>query len=89
MAEEIPPNQGAPGDVPPTETAPDQGAPGDVPATEAPAPEAGAAEAGQSPLAAQRAAATGLLDERPEILVGAAFVGGFVLAKLLGLLGRK
>ena len=29
-----------------------------------------------------------LIDERPEILVGAAFVGGIVLAQALRILGR-
>ena len=42
-------------------------------------------DAGQSPLDAQRAASeeAGLAGEHPELLVGAAFAGGFVLAQLL------
>jgi hypothetical protein len=46
-------------------------------------------DAGQSPLDAQHAASeqASPLDERPELLVGAAFAGGFVLAQLLKFLG--
>jgi hypothetical protein len=47
------------------------------------------AEAERSPLEAQRTAAdeAGMPDEHPEVLVGAAFAGGFVLAQLLKRLG--
>jgi hypothetical protein len=43
------------------------------------------ADSAQSPLDAQRAASeeAGLAGEHPELLVGAAFAGGFVLAQLL------
>jgi hypothetical protein len=41
----------------------------------------------QSPMDAHRAASGGPLDERPELLVGAAFAGGFLLAQLLRRLG--
>jgi hypothetical protein len=47
--------------------------PNQGPATETPEPE--------SPLSAAVAAET--LDEHPELLVGAAFVGGFVAAQIL------
>ncbi len=52
-------------------------------AEQAPAPEP------RSPLDPQRAAeeAAGPLDDRPELLGGAAFAGGFVLAQLLRRLG--
>ena len=39
---------------------------------------------GDSPVAA----VTETLDERPEILVGAAFIGGFVVAKILKKVGQ-
>jgi hypothetical protein len=42
---------------------------------------------GQSPWEAQRAAATDDAPERPELLVGAALLGGIVLAQLLKRLG--
>lgn len=44
----------------------------------------------ESPLSAATAtaAAAGPLDERPEILVGAAFVGGFVVARILKKVGE-
>ena len=41
---------------------------------------------GQSPWEAQRAAEPAP-DERPEVLVGAAFLGGFVVAQILKKLG--
>jgi hypothetical protein len=43
----------------------------------------------RSPLEAQQAAAdaAGPLDEHPELLVGAAFAGGLILAQLLRRLG--
>jgi hypothetical protein len=49
-----------------------------------PAIEHSSEPAPQSPLAAQQAAEGG---PNPEVLVGAAFVGGFVAAKLLKRLG--
>lgn len=44
-------------------------------------------DAHQSPADAQRAAEDDPFYEHPEILVGAAFAGGFVLAQLLKALG--
>ena len=55
-----------------------------MPETEQPATEP-AASNGTSPWDAQTSARSG--DERPEILVGAAFVGGLVLAQVLKRLG--
>ena len=43
---------------------------------------------GESPLSAARAGEDSPLDERPELLVGAAFVGGFALAQILKRLGE-
>jgi hypothetical protein len=50
---------------------------------------AGQAAAGQVPATGGGAAeqAEGAFDERPEIFVAGAFLGGFVIAKLLGALG--
>jgi hypothetical protein len=50
-----------------------------------PAVEQSSEPAPQSPLAAQQAGESG--GPNPEVLVGAAFVGGFVAAKLLKRLG--
>ena len=47
-----------------------------------------ASEGGQSPAQAQAAAEDDLLEQHPEIYVGAAFAGGLVLAGVLRLLGR-
>lgn len=85
------PNQGATGDAPaaaaradaPTATGP----PPEPPPP--PEPEAPPPGGGESPLAAQREAAAGVLDEHPEILVGASFLGGLVVAKLLKRLGAR
>ncbi len=41
-----------------------------------------------TPLGAQQAATAASAEERPEVYVGAAFVGGLVLAKILKKLGR-
>ena len=43
---------------------------------------------GESPLGAARSAEDSALDEHPELLVGAAFVGGFALAQILKRLGE-
>ena len=88
MTEEQP-NQGAPGDAPDTTAAEptgdagpagagapiNQGAPGSAPAS-----------FGQSPFSAQGGAE--FVDDHPEVLVGAAFVGGFALAQILKRLGE-
>jgi hypothetical protein len=58
-----------------------QGAPGDAPSYGAPGHE--------SPLSAAAAAGGGsVVDEHPELLVGAAFVGGIALAQILKQFGR-
>ena len=43
---------------------------------------------GESPLGAARPDEESPFDERPELLVGAAFVGGFALAQILKRLGE-
>ena len=43
---------------------------------------------GESPLSAARQAEDGPADQHPELLVGAAFVGGFALAQILKRLGE-
>ena len=43
---------------------------------------------GESPLSAARQGEDSPLDEHPELLVGAAFVGGFALAQILKRLGE-
>ncbi len=55
-----------------------QGAPGDAPSQGPPGHE--------SPLSA--AGAGGVVEEHPELLVGAAFVGGIALAQILKQFGR-
>jgi predicted lipid-binding transport protein (Tim44 family) len=50
-------------------------------------PAVGAAPAGPSPAAAQDAGGD-VFTQRPELFVGAAFVGGVVLAQLLKRVGR-
>jgi hypothetical protein len=96
MADE--PNQGAAADVPDVEdTKPsgdagpagagapvNQGAPGAGPEGSS-AYEPGAAAHSESPLGV--AAASDLYADRPELFVGAAFVGGFAIAKILKRLG--
>jgi hypothetical protein len=57
-----------------------QGAPGDAPSNGAPGHE--------SPLSAAAAGGGGVVDEHPELLVGAAFVGGIALAQILKQVGR-
>jgi hypothetical protein len=57
---------------------PNQGAPGDAPDDFQPA-------GGESPLSVT--AATDLYEDRPELFVGAAFVGGFAIAQILKRLG--
>jgi hypothetical protein len=59
-----------------------QGAPGDAPSYDSPGHE--------SPLSAAAAggAGGGVVDEHPELLVGAAFVGGIALAQILKQFGR-
>ena len=47
----------------------------------------GAEAGGQSPLRAPTEGGTGMADEHPEVIVGAAFVGGFALAQILRRLG--
>ena len=57
-------------------------------ATEEPINQGAAGQAppqGESPLSAQ--GQTEFVDEHPEVLVGAAFAGGFVLAQILKRLG--
>ena len=95
-----PANQGAPGEAPvggavgnpPPEGATvnvgapvNQGAPGAGPEGVS-AYDTGAEAGGQSPLDALPE--DNLLEERPEILVGAAFVGGFALALIVKRLGQ-
>ena len=67
-----------PGGFPPVEPKP-----GEQPTPEPPRPSGGT----QSPLGAQSDAGDPFA-EHPEIFVGAAFAGGFVMAKILGRLGR-
>jgi hypothetical protein len=55
-----------------TEASQEQGRPGDP-------------VQGESPLST--AAASDLYEDRPELFVGAAFIGGFALARILKLLG--
>jgi hypothetical protein len=69
--EETAPNQGAPGDVDPSEVAAAAGPGGE----QAPSP--------GSPLGADLAAEHDPFAERPELYVGAAFAGGFLLAQLI------
>jgi hypothetical protein len=59
-----------------------QGAPGDAPSY--------GSSGRESPLSAAAAAggAGGVVDEHPELLVGAAFVGGIALAQILKQFGR-
>ena len=58
-----------------------QGAPGDAPSYGPPGHE--------SPLSAAAGAGSGgVVDEHPELLVGAAFVGGIALAQILKQFGR-
>ena len=68
---------------PPTDEldGPNQGATGDVP----PSSESTEPAGGQSPLSAPTSG--NALSEHPEILVGAAFAGGFVAAQILKRLG--
>jgi hypothetical protein len=61
-----------------------QGAPGAGPEGSS-AYEPGAAAYGQSPLSVESAGDA--FDERPELFVGAAFVGGFVFAQILKRVG--
>jgi hypothetical protein len=44
--------------------------------------------AGESPLSASQQGEDSPLEEHPEVLVGAAFVGGFALAQILKRLGE-
>ena len=69
--EETAPNQGAPGGVDPSEAAAAAGAGGE----QAPSPE--------SPLGADLAVEHDAFAERPELYVGAAFAGGFLLAQFI------
>jgi hypothetical protein len=60
-----------------------QGAPGDAPSD--------GSSGHESPLSAAAAAGgggAGVVDEHPELLVGAAFVGGIALAQILKQFGR-
>ncbi|MEA2403412.1 MAG: hypothetical protein QOE08_59 [Thermoleophilaceae bacterium] len=60
---------------------------GDAPSTSPPpTPAAGGSYGGTSPAAADRASAEAAdtFSERPELFVAGAFVGGIVLAKLIG-----
>jgi hypothetical protein len=76
-----------PGGFPPVEPkAGEQSSPGFGQPAPPPPPPASSAE-GQSPLDAQLDAGDPFAD-RPELYVGAAFAGGFVIAKILGRLGR-
>jgi hypothetical protein len=95
MAEEQP-NQGATGEAPEIASAEPAGDPSAERTGESGPADAGAsinqgapgtapASAGRSPLSAQPEVS--LVDERPELLVGAAFVGGFALAQILKRLG--
>ena len=60
--------------------------PEDAAATAAPPTTTGSPGGGESPLSAHREAANG--GPRPEILVGAAFAGGFALAQIVKRFGR-
>jgi hypothetical protein len=51
-------------------------------------PESASAGASWSPEDGRQAGATGLTGEHPEVLVGAAFVGGLALATILKRLAR-
>jgi hypothetical protein len=64
-----------------TDQEPNQGAPGAAPATEVPPPPA------QSPLSV--GSESDAFDERPELFVAGAFVGGLVFAQLLRKLGSS
>ena len=78
------PNQGATGEAPDTATAEptgDAGAAGAGAPINQGAPGAAPSGGGQSPLSAQGGGE--FVDEHPEVLVGAAFVGGFVVAQIL------
>jgi len=52
------------------------------------APDAGAAQPSGSPVVTPAPVPPAALDERPELVVGAAFAGGLVLGLLLKRLGR-
>jgi hypothetical protein len=60
--------------------------PEDAAATAAPPPTTESATADESPLSAHRDVDDG--GQRPEVLVGAAFVGGFALAQIVKRFGR-
>ena len=60
--------------------------PEDAAATSAPPPTGDSPTPGESPLSAHGGADGG--GQRPEILVGAAFVGGFALAQIVKRFGR-
>ncbi|MFN2616070.1 MAG: hypothetical protein ABR581_02975 [Thermoleophilaceae bacterium] len=71
------------------EQEPNQGATGEAPVTDSETGEFGGYEppaGGQSPLEAHAASDT---VERPEVLVAAAFVGGFATAQILRWLGNR
>jgi hypothetical protein len=91
---ETAPNQGATGDAPAAVNEPAAGPPpGQEPPVNEGAPvNQGATAAGPPPTAGGQSplSVPGQQDqfaERPEVYVGAAFAGGFVLAKILGRLG--
>ncbi len=65
-----------------TDQEPNQGAPGAAPATEVPPP-----PPAQSPLSV--GSESDAFDERPELFVAGAFVGGLVFAQLLRRLGSS
>jgi hypothetical protein len=77
---------GAPAPVPPPEAGGSPGAPAPLPPTEAgippvaPPPPPPSSSPGRSPAE--------IADERPELAVGAAFAGGFLLAMILKRLAR-
>jgi hypothetical protein len=93
------PNQGATGEAPETPEAEptgdsgpagagapiNQGAPGSGPSGMGPSG-SGPSGSAQSPLSAQ--GGSEFVDEHPEALVGAAFVGGFALAQILKQFGE-
>jgi hypothetical protein len=68
------------------EQEPNQGATGEAPASEDAAAYEPGGSAGESPLSAHAASDT---VDRPEVLVGAAFVGGFAAAQILRWLGNR
>jgi hypothetical protein len=97
MAEEVAPNEGATGGVWATDAAAaaqsGEGPPPGVGPTGAGAPinqgatgNAPRAGGGESPLSVPKA--DDPFAQRPEVFVGAAFAGGFVLAQILRRLGR-